>query len=103
MAGDMDAFSSKEMREEFHWLAAPGHENLILNMTSIEFVDFSGIRALLYLYKLLHEKDSKLILVIDKPDILKMFRVMGLDKLFTIARSRESAVAKLAAKSSMII
>ncbi len=59
MPGDMDAASMKEQRPVLDELAS-ANEDLTIDMSKVEFIDSSGVGALVFIYKRLLSSGFKL-------------------------------------------
>jgi anti-anti-sigma factor len=49
--GPFDALAAEKLRPEFDRLATEGHGDLTLDLTHVDFIDSSGIGAIVFLYK----------------------------------------------------
>lgn len=61
VAGDMDAAAMKTQRPHFEELAECG-EDVALDMSDVDFIDSSGVGAIVFLYKRLLQTKHKLTL-----------------------------------------
>ncbi len=59
--GDMDAAAMKVQRPVFEQLADSG-EDIVIDMSEVEFIDSSGVGAIVFLYKRLLGANRKLTL-----------------------------------------
>lgn len=80
--GAFDAAASKEARETFSSLLAQGKRNFLVQLNHVDFIDSSGLGALVGFFKKvrLGEGDMRLSGV-QKP-IQKIFELTHLDRVF---------------------
>jgi anti-anti-sigma factor len=67
-------------------------ERVIIDLTTIEFLDSRWLGAFIYSWKLLKEKNKELIFCIPPGFILDLFINANLDRTFTIVDTIEQAV-----------
>ena len=85
----LDSVSSADFREWTRECVRSDCDVYILDLSSVTFVDSSGIGAIVGLLKHLG-KDRKLELCGLNPMVRKVFRLTCLDKVFSIRRSRKA-------------
>ena len=68
-----------------------GSRSLILNLEKLDFMDSSGLQVLLRLREKLKNKNQDITLVGPQPQIKKLLRLTGFDKLFALHESNEEA------------
>lgn len=71
-------------RVKINKLIEEGHENFIFNFSECDFIDSTGLGALVAIYKKCAEKDGSIKLKSLKPEVEKLFKLTRLDKIFTI-------------------
>lgn len=80
--GDMDAATMKVQRPIFEELAEAG-DDVVIDMKSVEFIDSSGVGAIVFLYKRLLENKHKLTLENLAGQPLQLLTYLRLDGLVT--------------------
>lgn len=80
--------SDKFKREIGEYLTTPG-TMLILDLDKIKFIDSSGFGALLFAHRLAGTNSCQLRFCNIYPAVLKSFKILQLDKVFTICRTPE--------------
>src|SRR5262249_15667061 len=70
-----------------------GHYQLVVNMEKVEFLDSTGLGVLVGGLKRVRAHDGSLDLVCTQERILKIFRITGLTKVFSIHDSVDEAIA----------
>ncbi len=95
LSGEVDAYTSARFREIMLDIIDSDGANLVINMTDVEYIDSSGLGALVGGLKRVSERDGKIVIVCDKPQVKKVFEITGLEKVFPIYDSVEDAVSAL--------
>jgi anti-sigma B factor antagonist len=81
------------LRERMLELAAKGAVHLIVDMGSVDFLDSTGLGALIGGLKRLREGGGSLTPVISAPRILRIFQITGLTKVLPLQPSVPDAIA----------
>lgn len=81
-AADFKAFILNELTQ--------GHNKLVVNFTHVVYVDSSFLAALVACMKQCLTVDAELVLIELKEDVLDLFKLIRLDKVFTIYPNAES-------------
>ena len=92
VTGEVDVYTAPALREGIRELAARGAVHLIADLTQVDFLDSTGLGALVGGLKRLREAGGSLALVISAPRILRIFQVTGLTKVLAAQRSVEDAI-----------
>jgi anti-sigma B factor antagonist len=90
--GEVDVYTAPLLREQIRELAAKGAEHVIADLSQVDFLDSTGLGALVGGLKRLREADGSLSLVIRTPRILRIFEITGLTKALAIQRSAADAI-----------
>ncbi len=80
----IDAHNSTEFKEYILDLIKKGHINLIVQLDKVRFIDSSGLGALLAGFKNAQRKSGNLLLVNVQPQVLSMFELTRLNRVFEI-------------------
>ena len=94
-ADRLDAANSGEFREKILSLLEKGGQQLVVDLSGVNFIDSSGLGALLSGYKSANLRSGSFILTGLKPRVLSMFELTRLHRVFTIVATVEDAMAKL--------
>lgn len=80
----LDAATARDFKEECtsHW--QPNVQRLSINMAAVDFLDSSGIGALLSVYKRLKSSHPSVQLVDVKPAVQSVLELMRMHRLFEI-------------------
>ncbi len=97
LAGELDLHTAIQFREvvESRLDADDSLTSLILNMSRVEFVDSSGLGAILGRYKRISQRGGQVYLVRVQPRVRRIFELSGLFKILSEAASEEEAVRQV--------
>lgn len=93
VSGEIDVYTAPSLREKIVALVDEGTTILIVDLSNVEFLDSTGLGVLVGALKRLRGLGGGFSLVSDQERLLKIFRITGLDRVFTIYDSVESATA----------
>ena len=87
----------EELRGELRTAIAAGAKGIVVDLTECEFIDSSGVRALLLSREAQNSKgDAERLAVAASSDpILRILAVMGIDRVIPIRPTIEEAAAAL--------
>jgi anti-sigma B factor antagonist len=91
----IDAASAIQFKERMRDVTANGDQRVVLDLARVQFLDSSGLGAIVAVKKLLGP-DRVLELSGLTPTVEKVFRLTRMDSIFTIHPSLEVAVANAA-------
>ncbi|MEL6943809.1 MAG: STAS domain-containing protein [Bacteroidota bacterium] len=81
---NLNSLIAPDLKSEFVVLSNEGVENLILNLEHVEFVDSSGLSAILTANRLWKSIGSFVLTGIDQPNVKKLIEISRLDSVLTI-------------------
>ena len=93
VAGEIDVYTAPQVREQIRDLAAKGTVHLIADLSRVEFIDSSGLGALIGGLRRVREDGGSLVLVISTPRILRVFQLTGLTRAFVIHDTVAGAIS----------
>jgi anti-sigma B factor antagonist len=93
IGGEVDVYTAPKLREQLVTLVNDGFYHLVLDMERVDFLDSTGLRVLVGALKRVRAHEGTLRLVCTQERILKIFRITGLNKVFTIHTSVEDAIS----------
>ncbi len=93
VAGEIDVYTAPRLREQLVELVNGGNYHLVVDLEGVEFLDSTGLGVLVGGLKRVRAHDGSLRLVCTQERILKIFRITGLTKVFSIHDSVDDAVA----------
>ena len=82
--GDIDIYTSHNFKEKVLNSFENNKGNIAIDGSKLEYVDSTGLGALISILKRARETDNKVIITNLKPNIKKLFDITELDKVFTI-------------------
>ncbi|GAV31648.1 MAG: STAS domain-containing protein [Anaerosomatales bacterium] len=89
--GEVDVYTSPLLKSRLGEAVDDGCLDLIVDLEGVSFIDSSGLGALVSGLRRVKERSGSLRVVCTKDNILKVFRITGLDKVFPIVSSAEEA------------
>ncbi len=93
LTGELDAYTSARFREVMVDAIEDGGANLIVSMANVEYIDSSGLGALVGGLKRSSERNGKIVIVCAQPQVRKVFEITGLEKVFPLFESEEQALS----------
>lgn len=91
--GEIDVYTAPQLRETVLGLIAKGVQHVIADLRDVEFLDSTGLGAIVGGSKRLRTNNGSLILAANTERIIRLFRITGLDRAFTIYPSVIEAIA----------
>ena len=97
VAGEVDMSREDEVRGELRRAVDQDPSGIVVDLTECEFIDSSGVRALLLSREAQRsgEDSERLAVAASSDQVLRILSVMGLDKVIPIHPSVEEAAAAL--------
>ncbi|MBX7058277.1 MAG: STAS domain-containing protein [Leptospirales bacterium] len=89
LAGKFDIEQSDYFEKTFNQLAAGKPKRVCLDMTDVNFIDSSGIGAMIKALNLVKSGGGEMILFGLKPMILSVFKLAKLDNFFKVLSPEE--------------
>jgi anti-sigma B factor antagonist len=96
LEGSIDGKTAPQIREELS-SSLPQAQNLIIDMSRVDYLSSAGLRLLLLVYREITARKGKLVLVGVSPDIRTVMSHTGFLSFFTLADSQQEAVHAFAA------
>ncbi len=90
MANRIDAAGAIDFKDSIAAAIKDGPDRVILDLSTVSFLDSSGLGAVVAVMKLLGAK-RKLELASLMPNVKKVFRLTRMDKIFTIHANTDDA------------
>jgi len=80
--GELTIYEAPDMRKKLIDLVEQGKTRFILDMSEVTFIDSSGLGLIVGLYRRIYNiGGSALALVATEPNILRVFKVSGIDRV----------------------
>ena len=90
--GEVDVFTAPKLREAILGPLADGKEKLIVNLAGVAFMDSTGLGVLVGGLKRVKEREGTLALAGAHGTVLRVLNVTGLNAVFPMYDSVETAV-----------
>jgi anti-sigma B factor antagonist len=84
--------NSTDLKSEIAILAAEGNTSILLNFSEVEFMDSSGLSALLNADRAAKENNGFLVIYGLNQNNTNLLRIAKLDKVLSIAHSEKEAI-----------
>ena len=94
--GELDLKTADKFEEKIKEIISKGFRKVIFNFNEVEFIDSSGIGALLSIYKFLVKNDGVMVITNISPRIRRVLEVAGVLRIIDVYASQKEAVEKLA-------
>jgi anti-sigma B factor antagonist len=91
----LDAHNSGDLRDRILKLLENGHQNLVVDLSEVRFIDSSGLGALLSGYKNATLRSGTFVLSGLQPRVQSMFELTRLHRVFEIFPNIEAALSKV--------
>jgi anti-sigma B factor antagonist len=96
VTGEADLYSAPELRRELEAAIDAGGRDIVVDLTKTTFIDSTALSVLVEATKRLRPEGGRLALVCVDQNLVKIFRITALDRLFPLFTSRADAVRSLA-------
>jgi anti-sigma B factor antagonist len=97
IAGEMDLYNSYKIKELFLKMVEKKIESFIINLQNVEYIDSSGIGALIYITSTVKKMNLKLALTNIRGSVKKVMELTKLTSFFPITGTVDEAVKKVGA------
>lgn len=93
VGGEIDVYTAPRLRDKITELVNSGHHSLIIDMENVDFLDSTGLGVLVGGLKKIRAQDGTMSLICSQDRLLKIFKITGLAKVFTIYSSETAALS----------
>jgi len=90
----LDEYLAKDFKETMAGFINRGNEFIVLDLSAVEFIDSSGLGAIISVLKMLGLKGD-FVLCGMRETVLSLFRLTRMDKVFKVFPGEKEAVAAL--------
>lgn len=91
--GEVDIASVPSLEEQFQKLLHDGRAQLVVDLAQVTYLDSTGLGCLAGARRAAREAGGDLVVVCASERVLRLFRITGLDQVFTIVATQAAAVA----------
>ena len=92
--GEIDFATGPRLKESITETLVAGEVHLVVDLLGVDFIESTGLGALIGGRRRAEALNGSLSLVCGEEQLLEVFRITGLDKVFAIYASVEDAVAR---------
>lgn len=96
LRGDVDAAGTPALREQLDGPLAGGRQNFVIDLSEVGFIDSSGLATVVQLFKRVRIGDGDVRLCGLQADVLRLFELVRLDRVFGLFPDRAAALASFA-------
>lgn len=89
--GEVDVYTAPRLKEALVQHIEDGCIDIVIDLGGMGFIDSSGLGVLVGGLRRVKERDGSIRVICDRENILKIFRITGLDKVFPIFGTIEEA------------
>jgi anti-sigma B factor antagonist len=93
LSGELDLYSCPEFKEELLRVIGSGATLVVVDLTETTFIDSTALGVLIRGVERLKIQEGRLVVACRDPNIVKIFEVTGLDRIFAVHRSLDEALA----------
>jgi anti-sigma B factor antagonist len=97
--GEIDFATGPQLKDAITERLIAGNVNLVIDLQEVHFIESTGLGALIGGRRRAHALRGSLRLVCAEQQVLKIFRITGLDKVFAIYDSVDRATMQRAVAS----
>ncbi len=88
---DVISAYSQELRKIIFSVIKKGEKNIVLDLSNVEAIDSTGLGVLISTQNTLQEIDGELVVINVTADILRLFKIMRLDRHFKAVERQVSS------------
>ena len=92
--GEVDLATAPTLKNRLLELVAGGSREIIVDLTATDFLDSTGLGAVVAAYKRVRAHDGNLTLVATAARVKRVFEITNLDRVVPICASIDEACAK---------
>jgi len=92
LAGEFDLYTGPELERRVLEALGRGAADVVLDLTDVSFIDSTTIGILIRTRKRLMPLRGRLLIVCSDRNILRLFEITALDRLFEIYGTRDAAL-----------
>ncbi len=93
VTGEIDVATAPRLREHVVTLVAEGETRLVVDLEGVDFIDSTGLGALVGALKRVRTHGGELAIVCTRSRLLKVFEITGLGRVFEVHDTVDAAVA----------
>ena len=95
LKGQLDLHTAQDFKNKVKKQLSNKINNIVLDLEAIDFIDSSGIGAILSLYKKIENKGGEVVIINMSPTLNRIFELSGVLKIIESYSSRRQALENL--------
>ncbi|MDI9476355.1 MAG: STAS domain-containing protein [Natronincolaceae bacterium] len=84
LEGEIDVYTAGQLKEVFKFIIGEKKEDIKIDADKLEYIDSTGLGILIGALKRLKQEDKDIIISNIRPNVGKLLKITGLDKVFII-------------------
>ena len=84
ISGDVDITSSLDLKENLNSILDKENKSIRINCENLSYIDSTGLGVLISILKRVKSSGNDIEILDAKPNISKLFKITGLDKIFIV-------------------
>lgn len=84
LSGELDVSTADKLKEHLAQLSEKEIVDIKINATDLEYIDSTGLGAMIGILKRLKEKEKDIYILNPRNNVRKIFNITGLDKIFKL-------------------
>jgi anti-sigma B factor antagonist len=93
ITGSVDLTTAPDLRNRLAEVIDDGHTCIVVDLTATDFLDSTGLGALVSALKRLRMKDGEIRIVCSSGQVRKVFQITSLDRVFPMHDSVDDALS----------
>lgn len=93
LVGSLDVATSPSLKEALTKASSQGQGDIVVDLTQLEFLDSTGLGALMGAHRRAMESSGRLGLIVHDGPISRLLNITGLSRVFTLYPSLDEALA----------
>lgn len=98
LAGELDQHAAVGLRSELDKKICAGCDNMIFDLSELEFMDSSGIGVIIGRYKNITALGGMLVIAAPRPGVERILRLSAIDKIIPVCTSLSAAMLAMESK-----
>ncbi len=82
--GEIDVYTSPKFKDELHSMINQSNSDIVIDGENLEYIDSTGLGVLMSGLKKLREEQNNITIKNIRPNIQKLLKITGLNKIFII-------------------
>ena len=96
LSGEVDIFTAPQFKESLLELLDSGVKRLVVDLSAVTFIDSTALGVLIGGVRRVNSAGGAMALVVVSRPVERVLSITGLDRVFTIHRTRDEALQALA-------